>query len=334
MKKCVDILLFENALSLDFSGPAEVLEAATVILAAHGRVTEGYALRFCGLRAGTVRLSCGLRVQVEAAVTDRSDAGIVCGSCDMLLVPGGFGVEPFIAQQGALEHVQRMALGARRIVSVCNGSFILAAAGLLKGRKATTHWYRAEAFAEQFAETELRSESLYVRDGNIYTSAGVTAGIDMMLSIVEEDYGQALAMQVARILVLYLHRPGTQHQFSDPLELQRRAGTRFMSLHAWLLQHLHVSLSVETMAEHVGMSSRNFTRVFTRTTGHTPAKYVEELRLTRAREMLESGESNLDHVAACAGFGREERLRRAFARSLGVSPKQYQLHFATKKRNE
>ncbi|UZP66472.1 GlxA family transcriptional regulator [Desulfovibrio mangrovi] len=326
MKQDVVVLLFEQALSLDFSGPVEVLEAATRLLDAQGRGNKGYTLRYAGLQTGPVRLSCGLRVHAD--ITPEDAAG-----CGMLLIPGGFGVDSLCKDKVALSRLTTLAHSAGRVVSVCNGAFILAQTGLLQGRQATTHWYMAEDFAAQHPAVRLHTQALYVQDGHIYTSAGVTAGIDLALSLVEADFGHALAMQVARMLVLYLRRPGTQQQFSDPLEAQGNAGTRFRHVYEWAQAHLQHALTVEELADVAGMSPRNFARVFTRTTGRTPAKFVEELRLMRARELLEAGESNLDHVAERAGFGREERLRRAFARSLGISPKQYLSHFAAKERS-
>lgn len=226
-----------------------------------------------------------------------------------------------------LNRIKTEAKRARRVASVCNGAFILAACGLLKGKRATTHWIVAEELARRYPDITVASDAIFLRDNKIATSAGVTAGIDLALALVEEDHGSALAMDVARMLVLYLRRPGGQSQFSAPLNSQAQAGRRFIDLHDWILENLNQPISIERLADRAGMSPRNFSRIFTSETGISPGQYVELLRLNRARELLESGNDTLQTIAEMSGFGREERLRRVFQRRLRVTPVEYRNHF-------
>ena len=320
MIKKIEVILFNNALPLDVTGPTSVFSTASKLLQAKN-VDCGYQLNYTGLDVGQVNLDGDLPMWVTKRIGE-------IGDVDMLLVPGGLGVDDFIDTKGAVEAVRAAAKKARRIVSVCTGAGILAAAGLLNGRRATTHWRSAEKFTNAYPEVSFDTDALYQKDGNIYTSAGVSTGIDLALSIVEEDWGRELAMQVARILVVYYCRPGWQTQFSPPLEMQANFKGRFAALHEWVLQHLTYKLSVEELADEAGMSPRNFARVFTMETGMTPAKYVEGVRLEHVRTMLEAGECDLDHVASISGFKREERMRQAFKRKFGISPREYISHFA------
>jgi transcriptional regulator GlxA family with amidase domain len=214
-------------------------------------------------------------------------------------------------------------------VSICTGAFLLAAAGVLDHRRATTHWAWCEAFAGRFENIYVESDPVFVRDGSIWTSAGVTAGIDLALALVEEDLGAEVALAVARDLVVFLKRPGGQSQFSSALSAQQAARPALRELQAWIPGHLDEHLTVSGLAERAHMSERSFARAFRREIGETPAAYVEGLRVERARALLEDGAPSLDGVALSAGFASAEVLRRAFHRRVGVSPADYRARFRT-----
>lgn len=324
MVRTVEFFLFDGALGLDITGPLEVFSTASNLLEKRGRADTAYLPVFAAAKRGMVTLCSGLKVNAE----------IELGKCkppDILLIPGGLGVERVTQTVGLLRRLKTEAGRARKVASVCNGAFILAACGLLKGKRATTHWIVADELASKYPDTTVVPDAIFVRDKNIATSAGVTAGIDLALALVEEDHGPALAMEVARMLVLYLRRSGGQSQFSAPLDSQTLAGKRFSDLHDWILENLREPLSVEHLADRAGMSPRNFSRIFSSETGMSPGKYVEWIRLNLAREMLESGNNSVDKVAEACGFGREERLRRVFLRRFRVTPVEYRNHFKNDK---
>jgi len=323
MSHLIDFVLFPNALGLDITGPLEVFNTATQLLRLKGG-SGGYRARFAAAKKGPVRLSSGLEVIAQSKMGDGPAA-------DILLIPGGIGANDAVDNDEFIARVREGAQKAARIVSVCSGAFILAAAGLLDGRRATTHWRVSDDLIRQYPKVNVVPDAIFTRDGNVYTSAGVTAGIDLALALVEEDLGGSIAIEVSRMLVLYFRRPGTQSQFSAPLKSQEAAGERFASLHAWLLEHIDETVSVETMADRVSMSPRNFSRVFKAGVGMTPGRYVETLRLDRARELLAAGDDTLETVAEASGFGREERLRRAFMRRYNITPAQYRLHFSKRR---
>jgi transcriptional regulator GlxA family with amidase domain len=218
---------------------------------------------------------------------------------------------------------------ARRIASVCSGAFLLAEAGLLDGRRAVTHWHRCDEFAGRYPRVRLERDPIFLRDGSLWTSAGVTAGIDLALAMVEEDHGHALALAIARELVVYLKRPGGQSQFSAPLKLQA-CDDRFADLHAWISTNLARPLTLDRLADHAGMSLRSFARHYRQRTGRTPAATVEILRLEKAQELLETGTS-VESAARKCGFGSPETMRRVFQRRLGIGPKDWQERFQESK---
>jgi transcriptional regulator GlxA family with amidase domain len=225
--------------------------------------------------------------------------------------------------------VRRAAPTARRVVSVCGGAMLLAGAGLLDGRRATTHWRLLDTLQARFPDVKVERGPIYVRDGSIWTSAGVSAGFDLTLALVEDDYGFALARDVAQDLVMFLRRPGGQSQFSRHLLNQARKPGPIRDLQSWILENLADHLSVERLAERVAMSPRNFTRVFARETGTPPARYVEEARLDAARERLEQGAEGLEQVALATGFGNGLNLRRVFERNLQLTPTEYRERFCS-----
>ena len=226
-----------------------------------------------------------------------------------------------------LQWIIRLSSRVRRLASVCSGAFLLAETGLLDGRRATTHWAHAKEFAARFPKVLLDPDPIWLRDGNIYTSAGVTSGMDLALALVEEDLGSKVALAVARQLVLFLRRPGGQSQFSRLLEAQASTRGPLRDVLVWAVENLDKDLSVENLALHAAMSRRNFTRVFTAELGTSPAHYIEQLRIEAARRLLEDSRENLEEIASACGFSSAELMRRAFLRSVGITPSEYRERF-------
>ena len=249
------------------------------------------------------------------------------GPVDTLLVAGCMGPRELRYEPGFLEWLQVQCARARRFGSICTGAFVLAKAGLLDGRRATTHWNWATGLAQDYPRIAVDPNPIYVRDGSCYTSAGVTAGIDLCLALVEEDLGRALALRVAQLMVVFLRRPGGQSQFSATLEAQIAENHQLGDLLAWLPDHLHQDLSVNSLARRLATSARNFARLFKRETGKTPGAHIEDLRLEAARRQLESTSQSTDEVAAACGLASAEVLRRLFRRRLQVTPGQYRTSF-------
>lgn len=312
----IAVLAFPGVQAIDVFGPVEVFSTADR-LAGGGE----YTVELVAASAVPIETSSGVRV-----VPDRS-VSACRGPLDTLIVAGGDGVSATIEDSRLLRWVARTATRSRRLCSVCTGSFLLAEAGLLDGRRATTHWAACEELARRYPAVRVEPDPIFVRDGDIVTSAGVTAGIDLCLALVEEDLGSQVAREVARWLVLFLRRPGSQSQFSVPLERSAAEHAGVRELQEWIPAHLKEDLSVAVLAERALMSPRNFARVFRAQIGMTPAAYVERLRVERARGLLESGDATIEVVAAECGFGTVETLRRAFQRALGASPSQYRERF-------
>ena len=311
--------------SLELSGPYDVF-ATAARLAGEQQLSTTYEIEVASLAAGPVEAFGGLRL-----VADRSYRNIRVtdprNKIDTLVVVAGASVATEPIPASLVNWVRRTAPHVRRVASVCTGAFVLAEAGLLDGRKVTTHWAFGRLLARRFPKIEVDSDNIFTVDGPICTSAGVTAGIDLALALIEEDLGRELAMSVARTLVVYLRRPGTQSQFSTHLRLQAAQRRPLRELQTWMLDHLHENLGVEALAEHAGMSPRNFARAFQRETKLTPAKYVETIRLDAARRRLEEAASSIEQVAAETGFGTLESLRRSFQRNLNISPGAYRDRF-------
>lgn len=299
----IDVLIFPDFQLLDAAGPIAAFEIAA-------RMAQGaYDLRVVSTRPGWVASSSGAALQAAAL-----DGGAI----DTLLVSGGDGTRPERLDPSVSAAVAAAAPRARRIVSVCSGAFILAQAGLLEGRRATTHWSRTADFRRRFPGTRLEPDRIYVREDPIWTSAGITAGIDLSLALIAEDLGEAIARATAQQLVAPRQRAGGQSQFSGLVEMGGASG-RFAELLNWADQRLDARLSVEDLAEACAMSPRNFARAFVREVGMTPAKAVEHLRVEAARRRLEAGAS-VEEAARAAGFGDVERLRRAMLRTYGRTP--------------
>jgi transcriptional regulator GlxA family with amidase domain len=305
MPRRIAFLVFPRFQILDATGPIAAFEIAE-------RYRPGtYVLGAIAVAAGPVASSSGVRLQ--AAALGRADA------VDTLIVAGGQGTRAAASCARTRRFVLACADRSRRIASVCSGTYVLAAAGLLEGRRATTHWSRTADFSRRFPNVRLDADRIYVRDGNIWSSAGITAGIDLALALIAEDLGEDVARRTAQQLVVYRRRPGGQSQFSPLLEMERNDG-RFGQLWDHVRTNLRGRLSVAELARVSCMSPRNFSRVFKEEVGVAPAKAVERLRVDTARAALESGGSSIQQVAAACGFGQPERMRRSFLRVLGAPP--------------
>jgi transcriptional regulator GlxA family with amidase domain len=308
--KTIVILVYDGAQPIDIAGPLQAF--ATANEEARG---EAYRVKVAAVHRRALDLTGGLRVLVELPPS----------RADTLLVPGGPGVHAAKASPLHIATVRKLARHARRVCSVCTGAFLLAEAGLLDNRKAVTHWRACARLAAEYPNIRVLNDPIWVRDDHIWTSAGVTAGIDLTLALIEEDLGAALTLRVARRLVVYMRRPGGQAQHSAPLALQ--AADSFRPLMEWMLANLHKPIKVEQLAERSGMAPRSFHRHFLARTQLTPAKAIERLRLDQARSLIETTNLRLSTIAARVGFGSEERLRRSFQRSLGVAPNDYRERF-------
>lgn len=315
----VVIIVYPGVTLLDGAGPAQVFHSAVT---AANEIIAPYDVVMASEQGGPITSDTGIAMGTvsleDAAATE----------IDTLLVAGGDGVFDIIGDGMLIEWLRDQALRVRRIGSTCMGTFLLAAAGLLDGRRATTHWRWCEELQKRYPELTVEHDSIFVRDDPIWSSAGVTAGIDLALAMVEEDCGRRLALQVARNLVVYLKRPGGQSQFSSALAAQiiDDKGT-FSALHAWLSENLNGDLRVERLADHAGMSPRNFARLYAARVGMTPAKAVETMRVEAAKQLLEESNKAIATVAADCGFGDIERMRRAFLRHTGTAPLQYRRRF-------
>lgn len=315
----VVFLVHEHAVALDFVGPAEVFAAANRI--GH---TE-YAIEFLSRDGGSVATASGLKVET------RSVDDMRLGPRDTLIVAGGLRAREAAQDRVIIRWIRDVAKHAHRICSVCSGAFFLAQAGLLDGRRAVTHWNDVEALRSHYPDVQVELDPIYVNDGPIWTSAGITAGIDLALALVSADHGRSVGLSVAKTLVMFLHRPGGQAQFSRALANQAKAGTRppdlrLDELHAWMQDHLDENLGVGRLAALCHMAPRTFARRFGQRFGATPAKLVQSLRVEAARGLLEEGLQVKAAETAC-GFGDEGRMRRAFVQHLGLSPAEYRARF-------
>jgi len=310
----VVIVAFPGVQTLDVTGPAEVLRAATKL---H---PPGYDIT---IAAPDLR---PLRTSTVTMVPD-----LPVNACrfpiDTLIVAGGTGTRRAEEDEALIAWLREAGKRARRVTSVCTGAFLLARAGLLDGRRATTHWASCGDLAGRYPAVTVEPDPIFVRDGKVATSAGVTAGMDLALALVEEDLGRDVALEAARWLVLFLQRPGGQAQFSAQLAAQTADRAPLRELQAWIPDHLGEDLSVPALARRAQMSERNFARAFRRETGMTPGAYVEAARVESARIALETGDLPVENVAHRSGFGTVETMRRAFRRRVGVSPVDYRTRF-------
>jgi transcriptional regulator GlxA family with amidase domain len=324
-QRLVVLLAFEGVQLLDVAGPVQTFASTNEIAkAARG---APYRVVVVSRRGGPVCTSAGL------PLLTRSIAGAIGKArLDTLIIPGGPGVHDALKDARTVAWVRRQFSSARRIASVCTGAFLLAETGVLAGRRATTHWKSCARLQQGYPDIRVDPDPIYVRDDRIWTSAGITAGIDLSLALVQEDLGRKVAMQVARHLVVFLNRPGGQSQFSASLEAQAAAAdgnapNQFAPLHGWIAEHLAGDLRVERLAEQAGMSARTFARVYAAKMGSTPARIVEKIRIEAVRRILEETDVPIKCVAGLCGFSQEERLRRAFARQVGTTPAEYRRRF-------
>jgi len=318
----VAVVTYPGGQTLDVVGPLEVFAGATRLRAHEDPAAPPpYSVEVLASAAGPVTMGSGVRL-----VADRAFPAVHT-SIDTLILAGGGEVRDALRDRRLIDWVRRMRPRVRRLASVCTGAFILAEAGLLDDRCATTHWAAAGALARRYPRVTVEPDAIFVRDGSIYTSAGVTAGMDLALALVEEDLGHRIALTLARHLVLFLKRPGGQSQFSTHLAVQAAPRGPLGDLPEWILAHLDGDLSVDALAAQAAMSPRNFARVFTREMGTTPAKFVERARVEHARRRLEDSGIPLKTVAHQCGFGNAERMRRTFQRHLRIVPHDYRRRF-------
>jgi transcriptional regulator GlxA family with amidase domain len=314
---------------LDLVGPLQVFARASDM---YCRQNPGahpiYSIEIVSISSSrSLTANCGLRFGANKTFRD------VRGKVDTLLVAGGDAVEQNTVNAAAVRWLRNIARRTRRVGSVCTGAMFLARAGLLDGRRATTHWNWCETLIRRAPRADVDPNPIFVRDENVYTSAGVTAGMDLALALVEEDHGSRLALQVARNLVLYLRRPGGQSQFSAALSLQATDRKPLRDLEVWVLDNLNKPLTVPMLAQRVAMSPRNFARVFAKEMKTTPAKFVERLRVEAARRRLEESQNSMETIATECGFGNVNSMRNVFQRTLKIPPGQYRRHFRHTKRS-
>lgn len=315
--RTIGFLVYEGLQSLDLAGPLDAFGAAN---ACAGQGVSAYAMTILGLDGEPVRAENGLAFVPDVALENAP-------ALDTLVIPGGRGIRVINRDGRVLDWIRNRSANTRRIVSTCTGIYLLAAAGVLDDRRATTHWRFADDVRRRYPKVRLDADQLHVRDGPFHTSGGLTAGIDLVLALIEDDLGPAVALAAARHLVMYVKRPGNQAQFSEPLQAQAQGQGALTHLPEWLLDHLAEDLAVARLADHVHMSERNFRRVFWKTFGTTPSHYLERLRLERARLLLTSTRSSVERIAAKVGFNSADAFRRVFRRHYGASPREYRQRF-------
>lgn len=315
--RTIVLVAFDRLQLLDLAGPLEVFANADDLGGG-----DAYRILVATPDGRRVRTSSGIELSADLAMADAPP------SFDTLVVVGGQGTRPLIDDEPFLASLRDLAGRARRITSVCSGSFLLAAAGLLDGYAATTHWGSCDLLADGWPEVEVRPDQIYVHDRDRWTSAGITAGIDLSLALVEADHGPELAHQVAAWLVVFARRPGGQAQFSAQLQAQAARNPAIAEIQRWLPDHLTEDLTVERLAHRAGMSPRTFARTFRSETGTTPASHVEDLRIEAARRLLETTDQTVGAVARNVGLKHAETLHRAFGRRVGTTPDRYRQHFA------
>jgi transcriptional regulator GlxA family with amidase domain len=321
MSRRVVIVAFPQVQTLDVVGPAEVFDGARRAFEAGAAAQPPYSVEVVAQRAEPITSTSGLQLVPQRTLAQ------LRGPIDTLLVAGGLGAQLAANDEALIAWLRRTAPRCRRVASVCTGAFVLASAGLLDGKRATTHWSRCAQLAERFPRVKVDPDPIFVRDGKLWTSAGVTAGMDLALALVEADLGRDVALLVARHLVLFVRRPGGQAQFSAQLTRQLAERAPLRDLQGFIHDHVTADLSVPRLAARAGMSPRNFARAFTAEVGITPAAYVEDARLEVARQLLETSRLDIAGVATAAGLGTDETLRRVFARALCVTPRDYRARF-------
>ena len=320
----IGIVAFDGVELLDLTGPLDVFGMAGIGLQQTGvTATPPYPIEVLAKRPELITSSSSLRVHADSAYGPLRD------DIDTLLIPGSPDVSAVLADPDLLDWVRAMATRVRRLVSICTGAFLLAEAGLLDGRRATTHWAYCDRFAKDYPAVAVEPDRIFLREDHIATSGGITSGIDLALSLIEEDWGREMALLTARYMVVFLKRPGGQSQFSGFLVSEATKNEDLRALQLWIMENPAEPHSVEALADRMAMSPRNFARVFLSETGLTPAKFVEKARIDAARHLLGMTDSRVETVAVKAGFGDTERMRRAFVRNLGINPQDYRARFSS-----
>jgi transcriptional regulator GlxA family with amidase domain len=319
----IGVLGFEGVTALDLVGPAEAFATARID-DGNGTLRPAYEVVVLGVTTRPFTAESGVVFKPHRGLDRKVEL-------DTLIVPGGCGLRNARINTRVTSWLRANAPRFRRVASVCTGIYGLAATGLLDGRRATTHWRFVRDVAEKFPEVSFDANALFLKDGPFYTSAGVTAGIDLALALIEEDHGAPVALAVARELVVYLKRPGGQEQFSEPLQFQVESTDKLAEIAGWIRGHLRHDLSVEVLAERACLCPRQFTRRFTRLFQRTPAAFVEDLRLAEAQKRLSLRTTTIDGVAASVGFRSADAFRRAFERRFGISPTSYRRQFSRKR---
>jgi transcriptional regulator GlxA family with amidase domain len=316
------MLAFEDAQLLDITGPLQILAAV------NDECPEdrpAYAITLVAREKGALKTSSGLRLVADASYAKPPKDFF--SNIDTLMVAGGEGTSAAIRDKTLIDAIRNAAPGARRVVSICSGAFLLAQAGLLKNRRAATHWNVAALLAKSFPDVRVEPDAIFIRDGNIWSSAGITAGMDLALALVREDFGDDMALNIARRHVMFLMRPGGQSQFSAHLAPEAYPQARLATLLRWIPENMSGDLDIAALAGRANMSERSFARIFRKETGETPAHYVERVRLDGARRLLAGSALPVASVASRSGFGSEERMRRVFQRHLKISPSDFRERF-------
>jgi len=325
LERRIAIAVYPGVSLLDLGGPLETFRVAS---------------EFAGTRGGRLNYKCSVVSSRGGQVPTADGVPLVTESIrsldriaiDTLIVPGAFLVEDVTRDAELIKWVAKRAPKCRRVCSVCVGSFMLAAAGLLSGRRAATHWMHTQLLARQYPDVKVEPDAIFVRDGRVWSSAGVTTGIDLALALIEEDCGRETAIGVARVLVVYLKRAGGQSQYSALLAAQAESeSNNFAQLERWIAENLRADLSIESLADRAHMSPRNFARMYSKKRGRTPAKAVEAIRIDAARRRLEETDARIEQIADECGYSGEEQMRSAFVRVLQIPPREYRKRFATSK---
>ncbi len=314
---------FEGAQLLDVTGPLQILAAVND---ENPKDRPAYDIAIAAREKGEFKSSSGIKL--VAGISYARPPRNFFEDIDTMLVSGGGGTVDAVRDKALIAAIRKAAPKSRRVASVCTGAFLLAAAGLLKNRRVTTHWASAHLLAKLHPDVSVDPDAIFVRDGKIWTSAGVTAGMDLALALVREDFGDEMALKIARRHVIFLMRPGGQSQFSAHLEPEAYPRSRLASLLRWIPENISAELDVTALAARANMSERSFARTFKNETGETPAHYVERMRLDGARRLLAGSALPVASVAARSGFGSEERMRRVFQRHLKISPSEFRERFS------
>lgn len=313
---------FRESQILDITGPMQILSGVNDV---RPTGSPAYELTLIASMAGPLRTTSGLRLFADRAFADIEEAELA--GLDTLMVAGGDGIRQAMGDRTLIDFIGRAGRAARRVVSICSGTFLLAEAGLATGKRVATHWNSCDLLARYYPDLTVERDAIYVRDGNLWSSAGVTAGMDLALALVQEDWGRELALRIAQRHVMFLMRPGGQSQFSSHLIAQQRGNGRLGNLLKWIVDNPDADMRVERLAEKAAMSERSFARLFRRETGATPARFIERVRTDVARRLLEESTEPVEGIAATCGFGNAERMRRVFHRQLGTGPAAYRERF-------